>query len=99
MRAAQVQLDIVSRNVSNANTEGYTRKEAPLQTLVGDTSAYGVMTGEVRRSASISLAKSASGVTSSVSRSRWRRDRCLVVSTMLGCRLHRRATWQGSGVV
>jgi flagellar hook-associated protein 1 FlgK len=55
MRAAQVQLDIVSRNVSNANTEGYTRKEAPLQTLVGDTSAYGVTTGEVRRSVSQSL--------------------------------------------
>jgi lipid-A-disaccharide synthase len=59
----------------------------------------GSRSGEVRRNASISLAKSASGVTSSVSRSRWRRDRCLVVPTMLGCRLHRRATWQGSGAV
>lgn len=55
MRSAQAQLDIVARNVSNAGTAGYTRKEAPLQTLVADGSAYGVTAGEVTRSVSRSL--------------------------------------------
>lgn len=55
MRAAQAQLDIVSRNVSNAGTAGYTRKEVPLQTVIGNGAAFGVTTAEVRRSVSQSL--------------------------------------------
>lgn len=55
MRSAQAQLDIVSRNVSNAGTAGYTRKEAPLETLIAESNAYGVTTAEARRSVSRSL--------------------------------------------
>jgi flagellar hook-associated protein 1 FlgK len=55
MRAAQAQLDVISRNVANAGTPGYTRKEAPLETILADNSASGVTTGEVRRTVSRSL--------------------------------------------
>jgi flagellar hook-associated protein 1 FlgK len=36
LRATSVQSDIVSRNISNANTEGYTRKDVSLETVGGN---------------------------------------------------------------
>ncbi len=55
LRAAQIQLDLVSRNVTNASVDGYTRKDAPLETLVNGISAQGVNAGEIRRNVSSSL--------------------------------------------
>jgi flagellar hook-associated protein FlgK len=55
LRASQIQLDLVSRNVTNASVDGYTRKDAPLETLVNGLSAQGVNAGEIRRSVSSSL--------------------------------------------
>jgi len=55
MRAAQVGLDMVSRNIANASVEGYTRKDAPLETRIVAFGAQGVVTGEIRRSVSQSL--------------------------------------------
>ncbi len=49
MRAAQVGLDIVSRNVANASTDGYTRKSVNLQNRIVGAQGQGVMTGEVER--------------------------------------------------
>ena len=55
LRASQIQLDLVSRNVTNASVDGYTRKDAPLETLVNGISAQGVNAGEIRRNVSSSL--------------------------------------------
>ena len=55
MRAAQVGLDIVSRNVSNASTDGYTRKSVNLESRIVGFQGQGVMTGEVERQVNKSL--------------------------------------------
>jgi flagellar hook-associated protein 1 FlgK len=55
LQANQVGLDVVSRNVSNAQVPGYTAKTAPLESLVvGDTNA-GVRTLAITRSVSQAL--------------------------------------------
>jgi len=41
LSAAQAQLDLVGQNVSNANTEGYTRKRANLQAGAREDGVYG----------------------------------------------------------
>jgi flagellar hook-associated protein 1 len=57
MRAAQAGLDVVSRNVANAATEGYTRKQVPLENRVIGLQGAGVTTREVQRNVDKSLQK------------------------------------------
>ena len=57
LRASQVGLDVVSRNVANASTVGYTRKSVPLESLVVGGQGQGVRTGEVERVVNASLMK------------------------------------------
>lgn len=57
MRAAQAGLDVVSRNVSNAATEGYTRKQIQLENRVVGLVGAGVATGDVERTVNKSLQK------------------------------------------
>lgn len=55
LRAAQAGIDVVTRNVSNADVEGYTRKSSPLESLaLLDTNA-GVRALEARRFVNDSL--------------------------------------------
>lgn len=49
LRATQAGLDIVSRNVANANTAGYTRKVLPLESHVVGSEGAGVRTGALQR--------------------------------------------------
>lgn len=49
IRAAQQGVDIVSRNISNASTPGYTRKILPQEAAVIDHEGHGVRTLEIRR--------------------------------------------------
>lgn len=51
LRAAQLQLDVTSNNISNANVEGYTRKSLPTSSVVGANSGtvFGVTTGLLQR--------------------------------------------------
>lgn len=49
LRAAQKQLDVISSNVSNVSTEGYTRKLQPQETVVLQGQAAGVRTSPVIR--------------------------------------------------
>lgn len=55
MRAAQVGLDVVSRNVANASTEGYTRKTIHLQNQIVGAQGQGVIAGEIQRTVNLSL--------------------------------------------
>jgi flagellar hook-associated protein 1 len=57
MRAAQAGLDVVSRNVANAATEGYTRKQVPLENRVIGLQGAGVTTREIQRNVDKSLQK------------------------------------------
>ncbi len=49
LRAAQTGLDLVSRNVANATTEGYTRKSAPQTPLIVGGEGQGVRVGLIER--------------------------------------------------
>jgi flagellar hook-associated protein 1 FlgK len=49
LRAAQQQLDIVSNNVANASTEGFTRKTLPTETLIIAGEGHGVTMAAVQR--------------------------------------------------
>jgi flagellar hook-associated protein 1 FlgK len=49
LRAAQQSLDVVSNNVANASTQGYTRKILPLQTAVIGGTAHGVTLSAIKR--------------------------------------------------
>ncbi len=49
LRAAQQGVDIVSRNISNASTPGYTRKILPQEAAIVDHEGHGVRTLEIRR--------------------------------------------------
>ena len=55
LRASQVGLDVVSRNVANASTPGYTRKTVPLENRVVGGEGQGVFTGEIERSVNVGL--------------------------------------------
>ncbi|MEQ8966995.1 MAG: flagellar hook-associated protein FlgK [Azospirillaceae bacterium] len=50
MQASQRAADLVSRNVANAGTEGYTKKTLPREARVLDGQGAGVVTGEIQRS-------------------------------------------------
>ncbi|MBE6452380.1 MAG: flagellar hook-associated protein FlgK [Alphaproteobacteria bacterium] len=58
MKAAQGQLDIISRNVSNVDTEGYSRKTAQQHSVVRAGSSMGVELGNVTRQVDEGLLKS-----------------------------------------
>lgn len=49
LRTAQLGLDLVSRNVANATTPGYTRKTLPQEARIVDGESQGVKTLEVQR--------------------------------------------------
>lgn len=57
MRAAQMGLDVVSRNVANAATEGYTRKQLPLENRIIGLQGAGVITREIERTVDKNLQK------------------------------------------
>lgn len=50
LRAVQTGIDLVSRNIANVNTPGYTRKTAPVEALILDGDVRGVVTLEIQRS-------------------------------------------------
>jgi len=49
LKAAQQSLDVVSNNIANASTPGYTRKILPLETLVIQGAGRGVAAGVITR--------------------------------------------------
>ena len=58
MKTAQAQLDIISRNVANVDTEGYTRKVAQQNNMVRAGYSMGVSMGEIGRKVDEGLLKS-----------------------------------------
>lgn len=50
LRSAQKQIDLISNNIANASTEGYTRKTLPVYTAMSGGIAAGVANGLTRRS-------------------------------------------------
>ena len=50
LRSVQAGIDVISRNVANASTDGYTRKSLPVINRVIDGEGRGVVVGEVQRS-------------------------------------------------
>ena len=58
MKTAQAQLDIISRNVANVDTEGYTRKVAQQNNMVRAGYSMGVAMGEIGRKVDEGLLKS-----------------------------------------
>jgi flagellar hook-associated protein 1 len=68
LRAAQAGIDVVTRNVSGSQVEGYTRKSAVLESLaLGDTNS-GVRANEVTRYVNESLLRQLRTVNSATSR-------------------------------
>lgn len=57
LRVAQRQLDVISGNVSNASTEGYSRKILPQQTQVVGGQTIGVLGGAVIRQVDMAVQK------------------------------------------
>lgn len=55
LRVAQQQLNVIASNVSNVNTEGYTRKILPQQTVAVGGDTAGVRAGIVMRSVDLNL--------------------------------------------
>lgn len=55
LRASQTGIELVSRNVSNATTEGYTRKTVPQDALIIGGQGAGVKLGEVTRQVNYQL--------------------------------------------
>jgi len=55
LRANQTGIELVSRNVSNATTEGYTRKTVPQDPLIVGGQGAGVILGEVTRQVNYQL--------------------------------------------
>ena len=55
MISAQAGLDVVSRNIANATTEGYTKKIHNQSNRIIGGRGYGVQTGEVTRKVSENL--------------------------------------------
>lgn len=70
MKVAQAQLEIVSNNIANVDTEGYTRKTASQSALVAAGSTMGVKLGNTQRTVDEGLLKSflsSNALTSSLS--------------------------------
>ena len=49
LRISQKALDVTAANISNASTEGYTRKTLPQSTMIADGVGIGVRYGEIQR--------------------------------------------------
>ena len=58
MKVAQAQLEIVSNNIANVDTEGYTRKTASQSALVAAGNTMGVTLGNTQRTVDQGLLKS-----------------------------------------
>ncbi len=58
MKVAQGQLDIIGRNIANADTVGYSRKTAQQNAVILGGTANGVALGEVRRNVNEGLLRS-----------------------------------------
>ena len=58
MKTAQAQLDLISRNVSNVDTEGYSRKVANQKNVIIGGFSQGVSLGTVTRQVDQGLLKS-----------------------------------------
>ena len=70
MKVAQAQLEIVSNNIANVDTEGYTRKTASQSALVAAGNTMGVKLGNTQRTVDEGLLKSflsSNALTSSLS--------------------------------
>src|SRR4051812_35932241 len=65
LKAAQAGLDVVSRNVANSGVDGYTRKQAPLSSLVVGDRGAGVRTLEIVRNVNNSILRQFQSATSS----------------------------------
>ncbi len=65
LRAAQAGIDVVSRNVANSGVDGYTRKQAPLSSMVVGDRGAGVRTLEIIRNVNNSLLSQFQAATSS----------------------------------
>lgn len=55
LRVAQQQMSVLSNNISNVNTEGYTRKILPQEALTADAVTIGVKGGTIMRSVDLQL--------------------------------------------
>lgn len=55
LRVAQQELNVISNNISNASTEGYTRKILPRETVVIGNTGAGVSAGAVYRNVNTAL--------------------------------------------
>lgn len=55
LKVAQQQMDVLSTNISNVNTEGYTRKVLPQQALTADGVTIGVVAGVAVREVNLDL--------------------------------------------
>jgi len=64
LQANQVGLDVVSRNVSNANVQGYTQKSAPLESIITGDANSGVRTLPLTRSVTLALLRQLQGASS-----------------------------------
>lgn len=67
LQVAQHQIDTISNNVANVNTEGYSRKILPQTALAYGAEGSGVLAGNVFRNTNINLAKNIWTQTSSIS--------------------------------
>jgi flagellar hook-associated protein 1 len=68
LKAAQAGLDVVSRNVANSGVEGYTRKQAPLSSVVVGERGAGVRTLEIIRNVNKTILTQFQNATSSTQR-------------------------------
>jgi len=57
LRAAQEQMAVLSSNIANASTPGYTRKTLPQETRVAENVSIGVVTGSITRSVDLTLSR------------------------------------------
>ena len=84
MKTAQGQLDIISRNVANVDTVGYTRKTAGQNNIVKAGSSMGVSLGEVTRQVDEGLLKSYLSSNSLTSNYSAKNDYLSKAETLLG---------------
>lgn len=57
LKIAQQSLDVISNNIANASTPGYSRKILPIQTLVIQDAGHGVLAGAITRNIDLMLQK------------------------------------------
>jgi flagellar hook-associated protein 1 FlgK len=55
LRVSQQQLGLISSNIANATTPGYTRKTLPIETQVLNGQAAGALTGQLLRNVNVNL--------------------------------------------